>query len=169
MLPTHQFDGNRSMRARGNETSSLRQRVNIVFLLAFLLNLVWELLHVRFYAGLPMSAGGKMFICTLATFADACYVALIYLIREYIDWGEVWPARANIKRTAFIGVTGLITATAVELVAQQFGLWRYSEVMPTVPVLHVGLSPMLQLAVTSLAAIGIAGRMQFSRKPVFAR
>lgn len=45
---------------------------------------------------------------------------------------------------------GFFTAGYIELRALAEGRWAYTAAMPLVPIIHVGLTPFLQLAILSL-------------------
>jgi predicted membrane protein len=85
----------------------------------------------------------KLLICLVATFADAMYVTVAYVIAHRV---------ADRRQIPFLMVAGVLTAISVEVLAQRLNIWGYSELMPVIPVVHVGLSPALQLAITSIAA-----------------
>lgn len=117
-----------------------------MFLLSFCVNLAWELLHTPLYSGLPDSTDAKLLICTVAALADALYVMAAYLMTRHL----------RRQQTALLMAAGILTAVCVEAAALRWNFWHYSGLMPVVPMLHVGLSPALQLALTSVAVVSVS-------------
>ncbi len=116
------------------------RKVIFVFVLAFLLNLIWENLHSFLYSNYR---GGEIteFILVRASFWDAVMVSLMAIPFLYFSFLK--------KREWLIIVTGLIIATLIELYALGTNRWAYNNLMPIIPILGIGLSPFLQLGVIS--------------------
>lgn len=103
----------------------------LVFLISFGLNLVWELLQM----GLYVDMGSFPMCCIEATFWDAVIITTVYFLMS----------RAN-KIT--IVLLMFLIAAFIENRALEEGRWAYNSYMPLV--FGLGLSPLLQLPVTSL-------------------
>jgi|SRR3989344_7611971 len=112
------------------------KKILIIFVTAFVLNLVWENLHSLLYDNYM---GGKIteFILLRATLADAVMIVLITLpfvliplFKKY-DW--------------LILPIGILVAICIEWYALGTGRWAYNAYMPIVPIISVGLTPVLQL------------------------
>lgn len=110
-----------------------------VFLLAFVLNLLWENAHSFLYSNYM---GGTIteFILLRASLFDALLVTLIVLPFIYV--------RALRNQGWLILVIGLVVAIANEWYGLGTGRWAYNSLMPIVPLLEVGLLPTLQLGVS---------------------
>lgn len=112
------------------------KRIFLIFILAFLLNFIWENLHSYFYASYM---GGKIteFILFRASLADAGIITILSLPFIYI---------ASLrKKNLFIIPVGVFIAIAIELYALNTGRWSYNEYMPIIPFLSAGLTPTIQL------------------------
>ena len=107
-----------------------------VFLISFGLNLVWELSQM----GLYVDMGSFPWCCLEATFWDALIITTVYFLMS----------RAN-KIT--IVLLMFLIAAFIENRALVEGRWAYNSYMPLV--FGLGLSPLLQLPVTSLLTFGI--------------
>lgn len=143
----------------------MRARFVAAFLLsAFGLHLVWEFVQCGpFYVAgrFPMTMGGMLHV----TVADVGLSALIYgLVAVGLrdaSWGRR-GSRAGLIAAAALGA-GL--AVAIEWHALTTGRWGYSGWMPKLPILGVGLLPVLQLAVATVLPVWIAQRFS-ARSPV---
>ena len=120
-----------------------------VFCLAFLLNLVWENAHAVLY--LHYKGGPITEIILLhATTVDAVMITMLaapFLFVERIK-----------KYSWFIIPLALILAVSIEEWALLNGRWAYASTMPIVPLLGVGLTPTIQLALTGWLAYRFAAR-----------
>lgn len=113
------------------------KRISIVFIAAFLLNLIWENLHSFLYSnykGIEIT----QLILLKATLGDAVMIVLITLpflflasFRKHL-WGIV--------------LIGFIVAVSIEWYALATDRWAYNVYMPIIPILAVGLTPTIQLA-----------------------
>ncbi len=147
------------LRPIADRTRSLWPFVARVILAAFGLNWVWEMAQRPAYAEMAGRPWRETVLgCTVATAGDAVITLGIYamgaLAARRLRWGigGGW----NVYATA--ALLGGASATAIEWRALAFGRWSYTESMPVVPVLVVGLWPFLQLTLLVPAAFWIAAR-----------
>ncbi|WP_411275492.1 hypothetical protein [Daejeonella sp.] len=131
--------------------SSYKYLIFILFILAFFLNLVWELLQGPLYFGYNYDAQHITF-CALASVADANMVVLLYFALTLIYKNVFWIRELTVKRILLIMVIGGIGAIIFELRHIMAGSWVYSDSMPIIPYTSVGLSPVLQF---TLLPVGI--------------
>jgi len=120
------------------------KRILLVFILAFLLNLIWENLHSFLYANYM---GGKIteFILLRASAADALIVTILVLPFVFI---------AALRSKSWIVIfAGVLIAIFIELYALQTGRWAYNSFMPVIPLLNTGLTPTIQLGVLAYIVI----------------
>jgi len=118
-----------------------------IFGLAFLLNLVWEFLHSDLYVSYK-GAEITDFILFRASVVDSFIILVIVFLAQ--RWTK--------KTGSFVLVAGLVAAITIELWAMQTSRWVYKDIMPIVPFLGIGLTPVVQLAlsgwVTQKLALG---------------
>ena len=115
-----------------------------IFVSAFALNVVWENLHSFLYAHYQ---GGPIteFILIRASLFDAVLISIIAIPFLHLPFfrGKAW---------LFI-----IISTVVAVVNEWYGLgttrWAYNAYMPIVPVIGIGLTPMLQLGMLGYASL----------------
>jgi hypothetical protein len=141
--------------------------VFVYIICAFLLNFVWETWHsVYLYQGHEkpmMSHVGSyrefVLLITRVSITDAVLLLVIFLGAIAI-WNDVqWFKKiTTIKITYFI-IVALILAVAIEVKGVHLlHLWQYSNIMPTV--FGLGLSPLVQLAITGLSAMWLTRQIK---------
>jgi hypothetical protein len=120
-----------------------------IILFAFLLSFPWEILQGPFFEGMTeMRHGDAVRICTLATVGDVSLMLVNFWIVAWVGGVRRWPLQPTVAQVA--GFTGLgLTATILfEILATQvWHRWHYSALMPTIPLLEVGLLPLLMWSV----------------------
>ena len=115
-------------------------------LAGFVLNEIWEMAQMSAYVE---TAGDSwtstLGLCTWAAVGDAGIILGICTVGALAagDLGWGWRGRWNIYVTA--ALLGLAYAALVEHAALATRRWSYTERMPVVPVLAVGLWPLLQM------------------------
>lgn len=111
----------------------------------YALNLIWEVAQAPLYAGyrdfwqnLPM--------CAWASLGDVVIVAAIYALFAVVHRDIDWVTRLRLEGLAAIVVVGALVGVAVEWWALATVRWDYAA-MPILPVVRVGLLPVMQLMV----------------------
>lgn len=115
-----------------------------IFAVSFALNFVWEHAHSVLYLSYQ---GGPLteFILLRATLGDAVIITVFGALFIYFPkigarrW-LVWPL-------------GLCVSIFIELLALHSGRWQYNSLMPIIPLLNIGLTPAVQLALTGWASL----------------
>lgn len=123
-------------------------------------DLAWEAAHLPLYTiwrtGTP---GEKAFAVVHCTGGDLL-IALACLALALVLAGEsAWPARAHRRVAALtigFGVAYTIFSEWLNITVR--GTWAYSDLMPVVPIIDTGLSPLLQWIVVPLLALHFARR-----------
>ena len=113
---------------------------------SFILNEIWEMAQMSAYvetAGYPWT--NTLGRCTRAALGDVVIILGIYLTGALISGGLRWGLRVRSSMFATAAAVGLAYAVLVENLGLAAGRWSYTERMPMVPVLGVGLWPLLQM------------------------
>lgn len=110
------------------------RKIVFVFALSFALNFVWEYLHSALYL-LYQHGPITLPILLRATLFDAIVITVLYV---------AFSSRAKIWLPVVIA---LFFAIILELFALHTGRWEYNNLMPIIPLLNVGLTPVLQLPI----------------------
>lgn len=123
--------------------TAFKHLVSSIFLLAFVCNMIWEMFHMLLYKN-NLYNGKHIFICALASIADALMVLLIYFLFALIFKNPLWAKSLTASKIIMLVFIGGIGATISETIHLSVGNWNYAASMPIVPIINVGLSPILQ-------------------------
>lgn len=130
--------------------------------LAFVLpaNLAWEILHLPLYTVWEEGDPGKMAWAALhCTGGDLLIASGSLLLGVILCGGKGWPQERFLRVAATSTAIGVsYTAWSEWLNTSEKGAWAYSDWMPIVPVIGVGLSPIAQWIVIPLLGFWWARR-----------
>ncbi len=126
-----------------------------ILLVGFLTNLVWENAQAFLYEGYE-GFYQHFIMCLIATVVDAVAILALYLIFAGVLQDFYWVRHWNWKSILLIMLAGGLLAILFEKWALSRGEWSYTEAMPVVPFLQVGLSPLLQLTILPVLTFGSA-------------
>jgi hypothetical protein len=121
--------------------SALRSYVLIVAWL----NFIWEIIQLPFYTlwrtATPKTIAFAVIHCT----AGDVVIAITALVSSLLIFGSNdWPERRRISISILTIITGVTYTVYSERSNIASGAWAYSEVMPIIPWLDIGLTPILQ-------------------------
>ena len=117
-----------------------------VFIMAVLLNYLWELAQAPLYVGMEDYHAGVFRHCFVASLGDGIIVLLIVVagwitLRRW-DWFE----QADVLGYVVMVTAGLVMAVLIEwLGVHVLKRWEYTGKMPTAPGLGIGLVPIAQM------------------------
>ena len=119
----------------------------LIFLFAFFLNLIWEILHTQLYIStMNHNLFGYMYMGAV----DGFLVLLIYWIVCLQTQTFFWLADLK-KHFILILGSAVFLSFFIEVKNVYINhVWSYTSAMPIIPFLQVGLSPVLQMIVTTL-------------------
>jgi len=138
---------------------SLRSFLTVLLVAAFGLNWVWEMVQGPAYAELArLPWQERLLICTVAAVGDGVITLGIYAVGALAAGRMQWGMEGGRNVYVAVALLGAACAVAIEWRARAFGLWSYTEWMPVVPVLEIGLWPFLQLMLLMPASLWIAVR-----------
>jgi len=123
----------------------------LVFIFAFVLNLIWEWGHSFLYANYK---GGAIteFILARAALTDAVIIlGLIFVLRL---------SSILVRHSWLLILVGIIISILIEYWALSTGRWEYKDIMPIIPLLNTGLTPTIQLGLLSY----IVYRISFNKE-----
>lgn len=120
------------------------KKIIIIFFLAFGLNFIWEISQSFLYT--PHFSGTTNFITVhlRASLGDVLMIFIILSLDAFI-LGRVFHQKPKKVRLLAIACTGFVLALAVEKYALASGRWSYNSLMPIIPGLNVGLTPIFQM------------------------
>ena len=131
----------------------------IVSIVAGMLHFVWEWLHIPLYNNYDVLGSGWE-LTLWATAGDVLYTLLILALVALIRGDPHWIQQPKENEYLAAGLLGGLVACMVEYKALAFHRWAYAAAMPIVPVLGIGLSPLLQMILLTPAALYIATKLR---------
>lgn len=120
--------------------------MNIFYLslTAFILHFAWENIQAPLFQGYT-SFFQHFPMCFMGAVGDVVVTLFVYSIIALLKNNFSWIAVLNKKDIIALAIIGFFIAAGIEWRALLFGNWAYSETMPFIPYLKVGLAPILQM------------------------
>lgn len=117
-----------------------------VAIFSFLLNFVWEMWQIPFFADMPSGSHWLgVAICTRATLGDAGISLFAFWVVAALARSRGWILRPSRRQTATFVLVGVAVTILFEALATgPLERWSYAPSMPTLPLLGTGLLPLLQ-------------------------
>ena len=131
---------------KAQDQTTFKRLTLILLALAFLLNLAWEVLQMPLYKGLEFNIQSFLF-CALASVVDANMTLLLYYAFALIYKDPFYAENLTLSRTLILVAVGGLGAILAEMKYTSEGTWAYADRMPIVPIVKVGLFPVLQFMV----------------------
>lgn len=130
-----------------------------VVLFGLLVNLPWEFLQVPFFRGMATALHwAAVKECTAAAAADAIILLIAFWLVAAGSRSRRWMMQLTGARVLGFIAVGVVTTIGFERHATAVGRWEYSDAMPVVPSLQVGLVPLVQWVVLPLLVIWLIRR-----------
>lgn len=121
--------------------------ISLVFGVSFLLNLVWENIHVSLY-DIHMIPMDPYLICLRAAIWDAVIITGVYMLVD---------TKSRKTRYIFSVLACIAVAIFIEMRALAEGRWGY---LPTMPLMMgIGISPLIQLPLLAILTYEIVRRI----------
>jgi hypothetical protein len=129
-----------------------------VALFSFLLHFVWEMLQTPFFNGMPeMPHWPATVFCLQATLGDVVIALSAFSTTAMVVRNRRWFLAPSIRDIAIYLAVGIAATIALELHAVYYvNRWAYAPQMPLIPVLKVGLIPVLQWIVVPFVVLWLA-------------
>ena len=109
-------------------------------------NYLWELAQAPLYVGLESYNTTVLWHCFVASLGDGLMVLLIYMAGWMTLRRWDWIKEPGVAGYLVMLTAGLVLAVFVEWFgARILGRWQYTEKMPIVPGIGVGLVPVAQM------------------------
>ncbi len=134
---------------KATDKKAFNKFIFTVIVFAFLVNFTWELIQLPLYKN-PVYDMEHIAFCALASLADVLMVLLLYLALAFIFKNIFWMQHPKWPQVIFLIVIGGAGAVLSELRHLSLGTWEYKYSMPLIPVINVGISPVIQFMVLPL-------------------
>lgn len=138
-----------------------------IVIFGFFFNLLWEVLHSMLYDWnkSPLINDIYVYIPRITGFASALDSLWIF---TFIVWTSLmkrslsWLKKPEVMDYVVFIVAGIIYAIFFEWMALMLDLWSYNEYMPLV--FGIGLTPLIQLALTGVISLFFASKLKWVEK-----
>lgn len=144
-----------ALKAKADWRTSIGRTLAVFVLFSFLFHFAWEILQAPLFARMPMvSHWLATLVCLKATFGDVGIALASFAVGAW--WERDWRWFVMPSNGALVAylAAGVLITIVLELHAVYWaGRWSYSELMPIVPLLRVGLAPLLQWFALPLAVL----------------
>jgi hypothetical protein len=128
-----------------------------ILVMAVLLNYPWEMAQAGLFA--PMgSAAEASWRCFVASVGDGLMILMIFAVGWVIHDDTRWFRRWSAGRLGYTMFAGGLGGAAIETWGLAAGRWQYADSMPRVPVLELGLVPLLQMSILALLTFWATAR-----------
>jgi len=123
-------------------------------------NLVWEFAHMPLYTIWESGTAGEIVFAALhCTGGDVLIALASVMLALFLFGNNEWPT----ERYYRVAVTAIIIGLAYTVFSEWLNVeirqsWAYRGIMPTLPILQTGLSPVLRWIFVPMAAFVWAGR-----------
>jgi hypothetical protein len=142
------------------------KRLIWVFIVAALLNYLWELAQASLYVGMEDYNAGLLWHCFVASLGDGIMVLLIVAAGWIALRQPDWFLRPGLRGYLVTLTAGFVLAVLVEWVAVHIlNRWEYTENMPKLPGLDIGLVPIAQMLILRPLIFRIAAMRSYNSRP----
>lgn len=134
---------------RIKKIGNIKKIISSIFFISVIINFVWEMAQMPFYNNYHFNLENSLF-CFIASLGDAIMILIIFLTGKIVFKNYSWIDNLNIYKILFTLIAGLILAIFVELAGLRLDLWNYSNFMPKIKFLSIGILPVLQMLILPL-------------------
>ncbi len=124
-----------------------------LFTISFILNFVWEVLQMAFYAKTGLGESGSfwsfLMIHLSVSLLDALLILGIFLLTE--------PLARKVNWLLFLILLPLVQALIEYISVYSLNLWEYAPAMPLV--FGIGLTPLLQMLILPPLAVILTNKI----------
>ena len=114
-----------------------------LYTISYVLNTLWEVIQSPLYR-IHSNNNNHLLFCLLAAIADAIMTVLLYFSFVQIYKNLFWFKKPGYDKLFLLVLTGGSGALLSELIHISLKQWSYKQSMPLIPLLNVGLVPVLQ-------------------------
>jgi len=146
---------------RDIESDSWLRFLRRYFPVIAVLNLCWEVAQLPLYTIWSDGSTGQLLFAVLHCTGGDLLVSVASLVLALILAGDGWPVRQSAYwrvagLTLLVGLGYTIFSEWLNIAVRR--TWAYSELMPVVPILNAGLSPLAQWILVPALGFSLARR-----------
>lgn len=134
---------------------------------AFPLNFFWEMAHTYFYTLKEAPFKTMLYGWVHCTIGDVLITLGIYWVVSFLSLNRRWFLDLKREKARFIGfiILGVgYTSLSEWLNVHLFRSWGYDQIMPVIPWLHLGLTPLLQWVIVPPISLLLVRRYLLSNR-----
>jgi len=139
---------------------SLHKTIILFVVLAFSINLVWEVSHSVLYDWnkAPLHNDAYFYISRIlySTFGDLLFLTMIFVAVSLKNKNLSWIENPRKEDYLKVAALGFLISFLVEKRAETLHLWSYNSNMPLI--LGIGITPLIQLALTGIFVLWLMQR-----------
>lgn len=125
-----------------------------IVILSFILNLFWENIQMSLYTGYRETSLFGI-NCLLATFGDIIIIFALYSFVALKNKNFAWFTNASKIDYLLLSGLGVLIAILIEKFALATNRWGYAETMPIIPIVDVGVAPVLQMLLLPVITVAV--------------
>lgn len=127
--------------------AALARLLSTLFIVAVIVNYLWELAQAPLFVG-GDDFNAMLWHCFVASLGDGVLVLLMFGVGWLVLRRQDWFVRPGVRGYVLMFVSGLTIAIAVEWIAVHvLQRWAYFPAMPRLPVIDIGIVPIIQMLV----------------------
>jgi hypothetical protein len=151
-------------RGRNRSLRGITWYMPAIFIAAVGLNFAWEIGQAFLYIGMDYDAA-MVVHCMMASFGDGFILWVIYLVGVFTFRDSRWFVLPLAPHYAVMLFAGLIISIIVEWIGLDLlNRWAYTASMPVIPVLNIGLIPVLQMLILPPIIFAIVAKLERSSR-----
>jgi hypothetical protein len=146
-------------------TNTLYKRVVLLpelplAMFGFLTHFVWEMLQVPLFVGMAEAPHNSVvWMCIRATGGDVLILLISFWLSSLVRGHRRWLLQGERKPAITLVITALVVTIIMEWLATgQLERWEYANTMPIIPLVGIGLAPLLQWLLLSPLIMWLARR-----------
>jgi hypothetical protein len=107
---------------------------------------------------MPVTELSSWLLCFWASLEDGVITLIVWMLGYLLCKSRNWFLSLSTWKVIILLVSGAVIAIAVELHALATDRWQYSSYMPVVPLVGIGIAPLVQLIILPLPSMLLARR-----------
>lgn len=116
----------------------------VIAAVSLVLNILWENVQAPWYMGYAGPVA-HLPMCMRAAIGDVLIVLLIYGLFALMYKDMWWFQKLDWRSVVLLAVVGSSIGIGIEKLALSAQRWDYAQSMPIIPIVEVGLTPVLQM------------------------
>ena len=132
-----------------------KKQIIAISIYAFILNFIWEVSQGFLFSDYVYDFQHISF-CALASVADLIMVLLLYFVFSVVLKDPFWIKNFTLLKVSSLFFIGGLGAILGEWRHLSEGNWSYTELMPVIPFVEIGLTPLLQFIILPILTYKLA-------------